>query len=358
MGDVVFAPLYQVLRQRGVRFEFFHRVDSVGLSPDGSRVGEIRLTRQVDLADPAQPYDPLITVEGLDCWPSEPRWEQVVRPDQVGPEDLESFWSTEAEAGTVVLRDGADFDVAVLGIGVGALHTVCGDLVAHSSAWKAMVEGLETVWTQGLQLWLSRTPEELGDVAPGAVTGGFTEPFDTYADMPQLIPRESWGARVKGIAYFCNAMLTPPGLPDPAEVGVRERADHEVFLAAVRFLDGEVESLLPHAGHRYPPGFRWELLVGDDNSTGSRRLATQYWRANVDPSDRYVQSLPGTGHLRMRPGESGFANLYLAGDWTDCGLNAGCVEAAVTSGLLASNAICGKPSLDRIVGHDHLRGPQ
>src|SRR6202012_1215070 len=33
MGDVVFAPLYQVLRQRGVQFRFFHRLRNIGLSP-------------------------------------------------------------------------------------------------------------------------------------------------------------------------------------------------------------------------------------------------------------------------------------------------------------------------------------
>ena len=37
MGDVVFAPLYQVLRRRGVRFQFFHRLDNVQLAPDGTR---------------------------------------------------------------------------------------------------------------------------------------------------------------------------------------------------------------------------------------------------------------------------------------------------------------------------------
>jgi uncharacterized protein with NAD-binding domain and iron-sulfur cluster len=358
MGDVVFAPLYEVLRKRGVRFEFFHRVDSLHLSADGTRIEEIRVTRQLDPRDPDRPYEPLVRVEDLPCWPAEPRWEQVVRPDHVGAEDLESYWSTEAEAGTVVLRDGTDFDDVVLGIGVGALHTVCADLVRHSPAWKAMVEGLGTVWTQAFQLWLSRAPEDLGDLAPGAVTAGFTEPFDTYADMPQVIPRESWGGRVKGVAYFCNAMPTPPGAPDPAEEGVRERADHEVFLEAVQFLDTEVDQLLPAATHRYPPGFRWELLVGDGTATGARRFATQYWRANVDPSDRYVQSLPGTSALRIRPGDSGVANLYPVGDWTDCGLNAGCVEAAVTSGMLASHALSGRPSLDGVVGHDHLRGPQ
>ena len=31
MGDVVMAPLYQALRKRGVKFEFFHRVDALHL---------------------------------------------------------------------------------------------------------------------------------------------------------------------------------------------------------------------------------------------------------------------------------------------------------------------------------------
>ena len=31
MGDVVMAPMYEVLRRRGVRFEFFHRVDALHL---------------------------------------------------------------------------------------------------------------------------------------------------------------------------------------------------------------------------------------------------------------------------------------------------------------------------------------
>ena len=34
MGDVVFAPLYEALRRRGVEFEFFHRVDELHLSGD------------------------------------------------------------------------------------------------------------------------------------------------------------------------------------------------------------------------------------------------------------------------------------------------------------------------------------
>ena len=38
---------------------------------------------------------------------------------------------------------------------------------------------------------------------------------------------------------------------------------------------------------------------------------------------------------------SGFKNLFLAGDWTLNGLNYGCVEAAVMSGMQAARAITG-----------------
>ncbi|MGZ4620407.1 MAG: FAD-dependent oxidoreductase, partial [Frankiaceae bacterium] len=128
-------------------------------------------------------------------------------------------------------------------------------------------------------------------------------------------------------------------------------------------LERDAGVLWPAAALRYPPDFRWDVLAdhrdgGGRDEVGVRRFNSQYWRANVDPSDRYVLSLPGTARYRLRPGDSGVANLFLAGDWTECGLDAGCVEAAVTSGLLAGNAMCGKPALGEIVGHDHLRGPR
>jgi uncharacterized protein with NAD-binding domain and iron-sulfur cluster len=79
-------------------------------------------------------------------------------------------------------------------------------------------------------------------------------------------------------------------------------------------------------------------------------LRSQFVRVNVDPSDRYVLCAPGSDHLRLRSDESGFDNLYLAGDWTDNGVNAGCIEAAVLSGLQAANAVAGRARQHRITG--------
>jgi len=46
--------------------------------------------------------------------------------------------------------------------------------------------------------------------------------------------------------------------------------------------------------------------------------------------------------------------MTIAGDWTACGLDAGCVEAAVMSGMLAAYAITNdQPAIQSIIGYDH-----
>jgi uncharacterized protein with NAD-binding domain and iron-sulfur cluster len=83
------------------------------------------------------------------------------------------------------------------------------------------------------------------------------------------------------------------------------------------------------------------------------RFDSQFWTANVNPSDRYVQSPPKTTRFRISPLDNTYDNLTIAGDWTACGLNVGCVEAAVMSGRLAAHALAGAPALEDIVGYDH-----
>ena len=64
MGDVVFGPYYEALKRRGVRFEFFHRVRSLGLSADGAAVDTIAVDRQVKLKGGRTEYDPFVHGEG------------------------------------------------------------------------------------------------------------------------------------------------------------------------------------------------------------------------------------------------------------------------------------------------------
>jgi len=67
--------------------------------------------------------------------------------------------------------------------------------------------------------------------------------------------------------------------------------------------------------------------------------APTFLRVNRGPADRYVLSTAGSTKYRIRPDASGFANLWLAGDWTHTELNVGCVEAAVQSGRLAADSV-------------------
>jgi hypothetical protein len=174
---------------------------------------------------------------------------------------------------------------------------------------------------------------------------GFVEPFDTWADMSHLARAESWPRTPGAIGYFCSVLPDDQG-PAPAD---------EVRRCAIDFLDRQVGHIWPRATSR--GHFKWEALMEPPsvkrNRRGEARFDGQYWRANVDPSDRYVLSLPGTNRYRISPLDDSYDNLTIAGDWTDSGLNMGCVESAVMSGRLASHALSESPPLEEIVGFDH-----
>ncbi|HMY19471.1 MAG TPA: NAD(P)-binding protein, partial [Polyangium sp.] len=122
MGDVVFAPLYTVLKRRGVRFHFFHVVENIGLNADRTAVESVRIARQVDVR--GEEYQPLIEVGGMPCWPSHPHYEQIepaqARELERRSVDLESSWSEWPNVGTFELRAERDFDIVVLGASLGA----------------------------------------------------------------------------------------------------------------------------------------------------------------------------------------------------------------------------------------------
>ncbi|MEP7120794.1 MAG: FAD-dependent oxidoreductase, partial [Byssovorax sp.] len=210
---------------------------------------------------------------------------------------------------------------------------------------------LNTVATQAFQLWMTADMAELGWLGGPASVSGFVEPFDTWADMTHVLRWEQWELPVKSIAYFCSV------LPDPCSrhaaagpVLVTARND-EVRKNAVGFLDHHIGWLWPDAVQRGE--FRWEVLADKSPAEGEKRFFSQYWRANVAPTDRYVVSLPGTIQHRISPLDMIADNLTVAGDWTASGLNSGCVESAVMSGLLAAHALSKSPRLEDIIGYDH-----
>jgi uncharacterized protein with NAD-binding domain and iron-sulfur cluster len=349
MGDVVFAPLYEALRRRGVRFEFFSRVDALHLSADRARIAAVTVGRQARLRPGLDEYEPLVRVGGLPGFPSTPCVDQLDAPAAIAQQPLESHFCDWPDADARMLRDGEDFDALVLAIPVGMAPIVCRELIADRREWRAMVEHVTTTATQAVQLWLREDEPSLGWPEPGATVSAYESPFNTWASMPQLIDVEAWPAtdRPGAIAYFCGALEAPwpadaPGTAYAAEQRARVRAN------AVELVERQLAHLLP--GTAAAGAFRWELLCGRDGHAGPDAIDTQLFLAGVDPSDRYVQCAPGSDAYRLRADESGYDNLVLAGDWTDNGLNAGCIEAATLSGLQAANAVLGRSRLHRIAG--------
>jgi uncharacterized protein with NAD-binding domain and iron-sulfur cluster len=366
MGDTVFAPMYEVLKKRGVTFRFFHRLEKV------------RLADSAELADRERPYvkalefdvqakirsgeeyAPLIDVEGLPCWPSRPDYSQLVDGNKLERQerDFESHWDRR-KAATRTLRVIDDFDFVVLGIGLGAIPDVCQDLIQRDQRWRDMVTHLKTVSTQAFQIWLREDMEQLGWNDPPLALSAFVQPFETWADMSHLIREENWRVTPGAIAYFCSALSDPISSRDINAASYPKQRRLEVKEHAIHYLNRDIGQLWPKAV-KLRGGFRWDLLIDPNQKTPNRKAGgsqayfdSQYWTANVNPGERYVLSLPGTQKYRISPLDNTYDNLTIAGDWTTCGLDAGCVEAAVISGRLAAHAISSLPALEDIVAFDH-----
>lgn len=352
MGDVVIAPMYQALRSRGVRFEFFHRIDGLHLDNQRQMIEAITVGRQVRLADGLGEYEPLVTVGGLPVFPDVPDGTQLAEADRTRIPDwhlLETPWGRAYDVESIRLRRGVDFDRVVLAMSVGILPYVAGELIADQRSWQEMTAHIRTVATQSFQLWLRPDEKSLGWTEHGVTTSGYIPPFETWASMGQTLWAEQWPTDdgPRSVAYFCGTLAAdpPPREFDPDYLP-RHRA--RVVADAVTHLDNHVATYLP--GATTDAGFAWHLLVGAGNLTGADALVTQHVSVNVDPSDRYVQAVPGSDRYRLRPDEGGYDNVVLCGDWTDCGWNAGCIEAAVISGLEAANALLGRGRFHRIRG--------
>ncbi|MDC3958090.1 NAD(P)-binding protein [Polyangium jinanense] len=358
MGDVIFAPLYQVLRRRGVHFRFFHRIDRLRLSADRRRIAAIEMGRQIAVKGGAD-YEPLFDVKGLPCWPSEPLYDQLIGGEalRASGESLEDWGSRYPDQEPpLVLEDGRDFDRVVLGVGLGVLPALCEEIVADANnpRFAAMIREITTTPTVSSQLWIRDDLRATGWHLPPPVMIPYAAPLDTWADMSHLLSRESFPepGGPQSIAYLTAAMDDdePPPIERSAYVGYAARQLEHVRAFTAAHLDASAAHL-------------WPAIVRPDGALDRSRLhapaskgdplAFQHFSPVQHPSDRYVLSPRGTTRHRLAADESGYENLVLAGDWTLTPMNLGCVEAATMSGIRAAQVLTGLP----IPMHDDwLRG--
>ena len=352
MGDAVFAPLYKVmlLADRkakrdpavtlpAVKFRFLHELRGVTLGTGPRRRQFVTALHFRTVGDPemlASRGDKAL--DTLGCWPDGPRqFQEDGKPGSPG-------------AKTVKISE--HFDAVILAMSIEDLKTLRIGAEEHGDfflskmpqEWRTMADQVATVATKAAQVWLAKDLEGLGWYRGSVLVSALGQRFDTWADMTHTLGSErAWREGMKqkpsdedkalSVAYFCAAMSNADAsVPDP---NAKVAADLDAMLT------GGMRPLWPAAfdgGTTPKPD-----VIGDTHA-----------QANTKGSDRYVQSRFGTIDKRISPLEAPVANMTIAGDWTACGLDVGCIEAAVMSGMLAAHAITGRePTLDSIVGYDH-----
>lgn len=358
MGDVIFAPIYELLEKRGVKFEYFNKVDELIPNQSADKIEKIHITQQVKLKN--KTYNPFVYVDGLPCWPSTPNYKEIdaTQADllQQHSINLESHWSDwpsvyQQQYGKPLpqktLELGVDFDHVIFGISVGGLEHICPQLLNNDAALKTCSEQIKTVATQAFQVWTDVGYSDLGfgdvpDNGEEPILSGFVEPYDTWAAMNQLLCREDWPKdnEPKNVAYFCSAQ-TISDYPNASDHQFPARCKREAKDNAISYLTNDVHYLWPKVATEGQ--FDWSILTDQSSQTGQKRFDSQYWRSNVDPSERYVLSVKNSSQYRLDTNATNFSNLFITGDWINTGVNAGCVEAATMAGMETSRAICGYP---------------
>jgi uncharacterized protein with NAD-binding domain and iron-sulfur cluster len=357
MGETIFSPLYRVLRRRNVDFKFLHTLEGVTFSGGRHNVRVETLTFSVKPPATGETFNDHRPLDHFGCWPHLP------------PKTTDQTRR--------VLVDGEDFDAVVFAMGIDDFRSVCGEslqkLEGQKTLWKRMFDTTETVATQGAQVWMTKDVNELGWKRGSVLVSALEGPFETWADMTHTFAAErawrshehaptaakSYGSAVKSVAYFCGLLPEREVQYKVKKARDRDRAGKWLHWRVRRNL----KKLLVERAHVFWPavgpradgrhrGRALKLLATQDGQSGGT-LDHQHVQASFRGSDRYTLAVPGSLQYRISPLKRLVMNMTIAGDWTECGFNEGCIEAAVMSGMLAANAISGSPDTNHIIGYHH-----
>jgi uncharacterized protein with NAD-binding domain and iron-sulfur cluster len=296
-GDVIFGPLYFALKQKNVSFRFEHTVTAVTMGLGATGAQEVQTIVVTGDGTERTKAELFIDVGGQPCWPSASLVDRPVKQ---------------------IVLTRADFDYVVSAIPIGALAESVPAIAALAPVANAIAK-ITTIPTQSIQLWFDQTIANMGWTYDQTMLGSFARPFDSCADMAQVLSQESYGNE-KAVLYFSDVFdgtTTDPNV-----------ADGIVRTSAISWIESELPTLLPT--------FTWDRLIDPKGALGSLRFDSQYWRGNVTGTELYVACTPGTVSARLPASGAGVANLALASDWVLTEENAGCVEAAARSGVNAA----------------------
>ena len=316
MGESVVLPLYQALKARGVQFHFYREVSGLSLSDDGRRISKISLRRQVDSppiprADEVDPYLSKYEAGGetLLYWPAHP---PPATLDGVAADRLADRAGGRADYGLEGPVPGAepfpeetheDFDAVILAIPPAAQAAWLPS--ALRDEWGLLTDPRFNVETVSAQIWTARRSA----LKPFFCVGSDERPFPSIADMSHQLRYDRTDAH--GLFFLVGQAERVAG----QSARQSDKLAHE---AARRFIQDDPGGLATKLGFDAP---------------GVRVHA----QANRLPSDLYCLSVPHTVNRRPHAAFQKVENLALAGDWVRTGLDFGCAESAVLSGLQAAN---------------------
>ncbi|MEL6812238.1 MAG: NAD(P)-binding protein [Bacteroidota bacterium] len=360
-ADTMITPIYLVLKHRGVKFEFFHKVEQVHYS-DSGEIEKVSMAKQVTLKDGT--YNPTYKFKGLDVWPGEPLYDQIddeqAKALKEGKYDLEEAWCGWENVGHLSLDKGKDFDYVVLGIPIDVLggdEGICKEIIDNNEAWHNMYHHVKSIPTMSMQLWIEPTLKELGmnlpdwgfpeGALPNLVT--YADPQYSFIDMSQVMPYEDWNGKEPGVLiYFTGSFLDPEVIPPYSDQKYPHEQLERIMRVSEQWLRDKMGWFFPKATTlEYPEGMRLDVIhdFSKHAETDYAKLKTQFFRANVNPTDRYTLSLPGSNKYRLKADESGFDNLIITGDWINFGVNVGYYEGAIVAGLQAGQVVRDKLGL-------------
>ena len=280
MGDIVFAPLYEALRERGVRLRVLpprRRPPPVGRSHE-DRGGHGRSPGRACVRD-AEQLRPAGQIRRASVLPGR----AASRASSTRPAEIERAHARVALLRVARRRAPACCATAwttttlVFAISLGMVPFTCrrADRRSHASGAR---------WSR-----TSRPPRRrrcssgcvederaLGWPHAGTTVSAYEQPFHTWASMSQLIDVECWPAadRPGAIAYFCGALdasgpaARATGAPTPRSSarGCEQRDRAADRRTSATFCPG------PRGGG----GFRWELLCGRNGHAASTRSTAQF----------------------------------------------------------------------------------
>ncbi len=347
-GGSFLAPLTLVLKNRGVTFKYFHQVREVAYS-DTDDIQRIEMDVQLDLKNDISEYNPFVIQKGIHQWTSEPDWSQLnteqAKLAQEQGVDLESSFSQWAPVSSNTLLKGKDFDIVILATSIQPIKQIAKDIISKNERWSNMVHHIATTPTLNVQFWIKKNDKELGfDNGKWGIEEGqypntviYENYLYSWTSMSYLEKVEHWkNQHPKQISYWCG--VWPENLSNPKNLNTEstKHTTQDLKNHTSMWMNDHMKWFWPNA--MKDGTFDFDLLCSDKN-TPAEKFDDQFFQINDDPARQYVLGRPGSNKYRIKSDDTGYQNLFFAGDWTDFGLNVGYMEGTVQSGIHCANSI-------------------